>query len=189
MPLRTVIAEDEFLIALQLRSQIESCGLEVVGTATTGAGAVELCRTHCPDVVFMDVQMPEMDGLEATRVLMVTCPTCVVVVTGRVQLDQVVEQAGGMGYAQKPLLREVVAELVTTARQRFSHFAAIRESATDGCEALATWRGVRQAVKVLMETDGLSEGDAHCELHRRASEGRVTLRVAADEVVTGPGRG
>ncbi len=130
--------------------------------------------------------MPEMDGLEATRMLMETCPTCVVVVTGRAQLDQVVEQAGGMGYAQKPLLTAAIAELVTTARQRFAHFARVRESALDGCEALATWRAVRQAVKMLMNTRGLSEGDAHRDLHRSAWEGGTTLRATADEVV---GRG
>jgi AmiR/NasT family two-component response regulator len=182
-----MIADDEFLIALQLRGQVESCGYEVIDTATTGTGAVELCRTHGPDVVFMDVQMPEMDGLEATRILMETCPTCVVVVTGKAQLDQVVEQAGAMGYAQKPLLAGAISELVTAARQRFSYFTAIRESATDGCEALATWRALRQAVRVLMKADGLSEGEAHRELHRRASASRDTLRAVADELVAGLG--
>ena len=94
--MRVVIAEDEWLLAMALRRQVESYGYQVVGTASSGREVLELCRRESPDVVFMDLQMPEMDGLEATRTLMQESPRCVVIITGKAQLDQLARQAGAM---------------------------------------------------------------------------------------------
>lgn len=68
MTLRVVLADDQKLIRAGFRVLIDSADdLEVVGEATTGAEAVELARSLRPDIVLMDIRMPEMDGVEATR--------------------------------------------------------------------------------------------------------------------------
>ncbi|GAA5185809.1 response regulator transcription factor [Rugosimonospora acidiphila] len=68
MTVRVVLADDQKLIRAGFRVLIDSADdLEVVGEATTGAEAVELARQVHPDLVLMDIRMPEMDGLEATR--------------------------------------------------------------------------------------------------------------------------
>ena len=68
--MRVLIAEDEWLVAAALRRQVESHGYEVVGTVGTGTEALTACRAQRPDLVLMDVQMPELDGITATRTLM-----------------------------------------------------------------------------------------------------------------------
>lgn len=68
MTIRVVVADDQPLIRTGLRTMIDHAGdLVLVGEATNGEQAVELARLHRPDVVLMDVRMPVLDGIEATR--------------------------------------------------------------------------------------------------------------------------
>jgi DNA-binding NarL/FixJ family response regulator len=65
--IRVLLVDDEELVRFGLRTVLEAGGLEVVGEASDGAEAVELARRLKPDVVLMDIRMPGVDGLEATR--------------------------------------------------------------------------------------------------------------------------
>ncbi|WP_030674444.1 response regulator [Streptomyces sp. NRRL B-1347] len=66
-PLRVLLADDQTLVRTGFRLILGAAGIDVVAEATNGAEAVEAVRRTRPDVVLMDVRMPEMDGLEATR--------------------------------------------------------------------------------------------------------------------------
>jgi DNA-binding NarL/FixJ family response regulator len=65
--IRVVLADDQALVRAGFRMILEAHGMEVVAEAGTGVEAVDAARQHRPDVVLMDIRMPEMDGLEATR--------------------------------------------------------------------------------------------------------------------------
>jgi DNA-binding NarL/FixJ family response regulator len=67
VPLRVVVADDQALVRAGFRMILTADGIDVVGEATNGAEAVETVRRTRPDVVLMDIRMPELDGLEATR--------------------------------------------------------------------------------------------------------------------------
>ena len=104
-PVRLVIADDHYLVRSGYRNMLASePDLEVVGEAENGREALELCRELRPDLVLMDVRMPEMDGLQATRAIKREQPTIgILVVTTHENPEYLFEalRAGAAGYVLK----------------------------------------------------------------------------------------
>jgi AmiR/NasT family two-component response regulator len=184
MPARVLVAEDEWLIAVTLCRQLESQGYEVVAVVGTGAAAVAACHQQEPDLVLMDIQMPQMDGLAATRTLMETCPHPVVVVTGNATLREAAEEAGAMGYAVKPLLAHEIPGVMTRAQRRFRWFMASRREASDSAGAVPSWRKLLAAARHLQQAEGDSEERAFERLRELADRDGRSLAEAARRVVS-----
>jgi DNA-binding NarL/FixJ family response regulator len=103
--IRLLIADDHALVRSGLRNMLErEPTIEIVGEARNGREAVELCRSLRPNLVLMDVRMPDMDGLEATRAIKRELPeTGVLMVTMHECGDYMLEatKAGAAGYVLK----------------------------------------------------------------------------------------
>lgn len=180
---RVLIAEDEWIVAAALRRQVQAHGYDVVGTVGTGTEVLALCKPDEPTVVLMDIQMPEMDGLTATRRLMATCPHPVAVITGNTALRQEAEQAGAMEYVVKPVLPHQIPDIITRAQQRFCWYLRVREKAASTEEALEAWPVVQQAIRHLATVAHLSEAQAFARIEEMAQTARVSLEEAAARVV------
>ena len=102
---RVVIADDQRLFAEALEAILSTDGrIDVVGRALDGRGAVALAREHQPDIVLMDIAMPVMNGIEATRAIRSELPeTRVIVLTGSAATQDVdrARTAGASGYVTK----------------------------------------------------------------------------------------
>lgn len=107
--MRVVIADDHALFRDGLRSLLEAQGIEVLAEARNGNEAVELARLHRPEIVLMDLNMPQVDGLAATRLISVEMPDVRVVVLTASDDDADLFEAvksGAQGYLQKSLEAE-----------------------------------------------------------------------------------
>jgi DNA-binding NarL/FixJ family response regulator len=115
-PARLIIADDHALLRSGIRSMLYGePDLEVVGEAADGQEALELCRRLQPDLVLMDVRMPRMDGLAATRAIKEEYPrTSVVMVTMQEDPDYLFEAviAGAAGYVLKGVTPEQLTDAV-----------------------------------------------------------------------------
>ena len=117
--IRVVVADDEALVRDGLRAIAELEGdIEIVGDAATGGEAVQLARALHPDVVLMDIRMPEMDGLAATRAIMGEPGATRVIVLTTFDADEFVYQAmkaGASGFLLKDVRRGQLADAIRTA--------------------------------------------------------------------------
>lgn len=120
---RVLVVEDEFAVSLALKALAEAAGCEVVGIAHEADSAVELARSLRPDVVLMDIGLPEIDGVEATRQIMAEAPTRVILVTA--YADERVGRAlkaGARLALRKPIREEqlarAIAEVVSESGSR-----------------------------------------------------------------------
>ncbi|KAA9379317.1 response regulator transcription factor [Microbispora cellulosiformans] len=104
-PIRVLLADDQDLLRGSLRLLVDSTpGLVAVGEAGTGTEAVELARRRCPDVVLMDVRMPGLDGIEATRRICAESTAVKVLILTTFDLDEYVYaglRAGAGGFLLK----------------------------------------------------------------------------------------
>jgi DNA-binding NarL/FixJ family response regulator len=112
LPIRVLAADDHPLVRAGLAAVVGAePDMEFVGEAASGREAVELCRQHRPDVVLMDLRMPEMDGLAATRAILGEFPTTSIVVLTTYDGDEDIHralEAGAKGYLLKDMLRTAV---------------------------------------------------------------------------------
>src|SRR6187455_1968870 len=107
--MNVLIADDHALFRDSLRSLLEAHGLEVIGEARNGREAVELAKKLRPEVVLMDLSMPEMDGLAATRLISADLPEVKVIVLTASDEDAKLFEAiksGAQGYLLKNLESE-----------------------------------------------------------------------------------
>ena len=101
--MKVLIVEDTESVRFALRLALEYLGHEVVGTAIDGEEALEKYQRMHPELVFMDVRMPRMDGLTCTALLSKRDPNAkVIIVTGGRATESDARQAGARGFVEKP---------------------------------------------------------------------------------------
>ncbi len=115
-PLNVLIVDDSLITVKKLRLLVEQLGHRVVGTAGSGSAALSAYREFTPDLVTMDITMPGMDGVEATRQILVDFPQAkVIMVTSHGQEKMVIDalDAGAKGYVLKPIRPEKLADMIS----------------------------------------------------------------------------
>ncbi|MFC1976435.1 ANTAR domain-containing response regulator [Chloroflexota bacterium] len=130
---QVLIVEDDFMVRQMIRGRVEDVGYTVVGEALDGQQAVEMTQSLEPGVVLMDIKMPDMDGIEATRLIYETCPTPVVMLTAfdTPELVQQASEVGAGAYLVKlPATREIERAIII-AMARFSDMMELRRLNTE----------------------------------------------------------
>ena len=204
---RVVVADDQALVRTGFRLILDADGIEVVAEATDGAEAVEAVRRTRPDVVLMDIRMPDMDGLEATRRILggsVDAPRVVMLTT--FDLDHYVYAAlaaGASGFLLKDVTPEHLVDAVRTVRAGDALLAPaitrrlVERFARRGTEPPSLHRDLaaltpRELDVLRLLAQGLSNAELATGLHLSEATvkthvshilGKLTLRDRAQAVV------
>lgn len=183
--IRIVVAEDEALIRMDLVEMLRECGYVVVGEAGDGQTAVDLVTRLHPDVVFMDVKMPVLDGLEAAKLIGDAGIAPVVMLTAFSQRDYVARaaEAGVMSYLVKPFGRADLVPAVELAVARWAQKIALENEVADLTDRLETRKLVERAKTVLQERFQMSEPEAFRWMQKAAMDGRIGMKQVAEVVL------
>lgn len=185
MPTRIILAEDDSVIRMDLREELQRQGYLVVGDVGDGQSAINLARELRPDLIIMDIRMPELDGIEAARVLTSERLAPVVLLTAFSD-DELIErarEAGVVNYVTKPWRQSDLKPAIEIALARFQEFREMESQVKTLEDQLATRKVVEKAKGVLMEKYTLTEHEAFRRIQKLSMNNRKSMREVAEAIL------
>jgi response regulator NasT len=183
---RIVIAEDESITRMDLREQLTGLGYQVVGEATDGRQAVELAKMLRPDLVVMDVKMPDgEEGIVAARELTTgkIAPVLLLTAHAEQELVESAKDAGVYSYLVKPYSDYELMPAIEVALSRFQEFRLLEQENTELKDTIETRKIVERAKGVLMDTHGLKESEAFQRIRKASMDSRKPMRQIAEAIL------
>ena len=183
--LRILIADNESIIRMDLKELLEEAGHEVVGEAADGLKAVELTRKLKPDLVIMDIKMPEMDGIAAAKMISNEKLAPVLLLTAYSQ-KEIVEKAkdsGVLAYLVKPVKESNLFPAMEIALSRFKEYMEIEQELLDLRNSLETRKILGRAKGMLMDAYNLSEQEAFRRIQQYSMAKRKSIREVAEAII------
>jgi AmiR/NasT family two-component response regulator len=184
-PYRFVIADDEKSVACGLQDQLESLGYDVVAVVNDGERAIEMCRRTLPDAVFLDIEMPGMDGLAAARQIAQDPGTPVIILTAHGHpnlIDQAIED-GVVSYLLKPMTSPGLHAAIEVAVARAREIQILQENVDHLKVMLRERKLIERAKGILMSRRHLSESEAFRLLQRQSQDRRVPMAKLAESII------
>lgn len=182
---RVLVAEDESLIRMDIVETLREHGFDVVGEAGDGLEALELAKTLNPDLVVMDIKMPNMDGITAAKALSeLKIPVVLLTAFAQRELFEQAAEAGAMAYVVKPFNPNDLLPAVEIALHRHSELKALELEVTDLNERLETRKLVERAKGLLMSKKLVpDEPEAFRWIQKASMDRRLTMRDVAKTII------
>lgn len=183
--LKIVIADNESIIRMDLKEMLEEAGHEVVGESYNGAKAVELTRRLRPDLVIMDIKMPEMDGITASRIISDEKIAPVILLTAFSQKEIVAKakDSGVLAYLVKPIKQSSLFPAIEIALSRFNEIKQLESDLDDIKNSLEMRKILDRAKGILMDAYNLSESEAYRRIQKYSMAKRKSIKEVAESII------
>lgn len=183
---RVIIAEDNAKTRLFLKNQLELLGYEVIAAVSNGQAAVESAEEMNPNLVIMDVKMPEMDGIDAARAISAKSTVPIILITGLSSDEMATKaiEAGVFAYLVKPVTKKQLEPAIKLALARYDEFKSLKVEVSDLKDAIETRKLVERAKGILMKRCNISEEDAFKLLQTHSQKENKKMREIAETIVS-----
>ncbi|HOE57831.1 MAG TPA: response regulator [Bacillota bacterium] len=183
---KIVIADDEPITMMYLSEMLKEYGYDVAGEAFDGFDAVEICRKYKPDLVLMDVKMPLLDGIKATKIIMNEELSDSVVLLTAYSENEFVEQAkeaGVMGYLVKPIDEKCLLPAIEVAISKGKEIKRIKDDAVKAKEDLESRKIIERAKGMLMKKFKITEEEAYNRIRKLSMDKRCSMMKIAGAII------
>lgn len=183
---RIAIVDDEPITRLDIRDMLECAGYDVVGEAADGFEAIRLCQEKKPDLVIMDIKMPVLDGLTASKKIVAEGTASGIILLTAYSDQQYVTKAkgfGALGYLVKPLHEQSLLPMVELSLAKGQQFKKISDELEALTRKLEERKVIERAKGKLMEMEDLSEEEAYRKMRTISMQKRVSMIEVAELMV------
>jgi two-component system, NarL family, response regulator LiaR len=186
-PIRVMLVDDHAVVRSGLSAFLMAFDdLEMVGEASNGAEAVRLCQELQPDVVLMDMMMPEMDGATATRLIRQNTPQVQVIALTSFKEDDLVHgalEAGAIGYLLKNISAEELVRAIRAAKTgRFTLSSEATEALIHSSSSSTPGYDLTSREKEVLEL--MAKGLNNSQIAERLIVSRSTIRFHVSNVLS-----
>ena len=180
-----LIADDDAVVRLDLRSMLEGMGHCVVGEAENGETACYLARSLRPDLIILDVMMPKCSGLEAAEIISRERLGAVMLLTAYsdVPMIEQANRAGVLAYLVKPFRQQELQPAIEIAIARYREMLALEGALDNVQDQIETNRLIGRAKRILMERNSITDQEAYRRLNTQALTTNRPLREIAEAVL------
>ncbi len=183
--LRVLIAEDDPLVAITLSDQLAELGHIVMAVASDGQEAIDMATREPPEIVLLDIKMPNVDGISAAEQIGAQLDIPMLMLTAYSDRPLVLRaaEAGALGYLLKPVSSEELAANINLAVHRHREKLALKHEVTQLEATLAERALIDTAKSILMKQVGLTEEEAYSRIRQKARERRVKMAIVAQTII------
>ena len=186
---RILIADDEALIRQDIKEILTEAGYDVVAEAKDGHHALELAKLTVPDLMILDIKMPNINGLEAAEEIQVALnkriPAIILTAYNQPELIQKAGTIGAFSYLTKPVKPQDLIATIETVKSRAKEIEVLYSDISDLKEKLEIRKLVEKAKGIIMKKLSLDEPEAMHHLQKRSMNERISIKEVAQQVISG----
>jgi len=183
---RIVIADDEPITRMDLCEILNENGYIIVGEASDGFDAIELCRKHNPDLIILDIKMPLLDGLKASKIISndnFDVPIILLTAYSGKEFIEQAKEASVMGYLVKPIDERTLLTTVEIAISKNQEVKRIKKDYDRIVENLNDRKLIEKAKGLIMKKYGMNEEDAYNYIRKLSMDKRCPMKQIADIIL------
>ncbi|WP_129599595.1 ANTAR domain-containing response regulator [Anaerophilus nitritogenes] len=190
MKKRIVIADDEPITRMDISEILEEAGYDVVGQASDGFDAIELCKKFRPHLVLMDVKMPLLNGMKAAKVIKEEeLADCIALLTAYSSKEFIEEakEVGVMAYIVKPIDERNLLPAIEVALAKSEEIKKIKGDIKKTKEKLEARKLIEKAKGILVKNHGISEDEAYNKIRKLSMDKRYPMQTIAHAIIMNDG--
>lgn len=185
MSKRIVLVEDESIVRMDVKMILEDAGYDVVGEAGNGEKAIEVVDQVKPDLIIMDIKMPKMNGLKASKIISQKFKTPILLLTAYSQKDFVdkAKEANIVGYIVKPVSSDRLIPAIEIALHQAEVSRHYEQKVVEADRQLQERKLIEKAKGILMERFGYTEEVSFKKMRKTSMNKQVTLEKVAKYII------